>query len=145
MDEKKQDDQLEPMYNSSVPIQDVAWKTSRERWTIETSGKRGSGRSVLEARHDDDDEIYNLNFCNNYQIEESCYNHRQLQSKGLKIEIKKIIKTSLSPQSCFESKFLVCDVFPTFPVWLFFSFANLFLALINFVSFDFDKLLWKPK
>ena len=26
------------------------------RWTIETSGERGSGKSVLVARHDDDDE-----------------------------------------------------------------------------------------
>ena len=48
-DEQRQDDQLEPIYNSSVPIQDVAWKTSRERWTIETSGERGSRRSVLAA------------------------------------------------------------------------------------------------
>ena len=41
--------QQEPIYNSSVSIQDLAWKTSRERWTIETGGKRGSGRSVLVA------------------------------------------------------------------------------------------------
>ena len=56
MDEQRQDDQLEPIYNSSVPIQDVALKTSRERWTTETGGERGSGRSVLAARHDDDDD-----------------------------------------------------------------------------------------
>ena len=47
MDELKQDNQLEPIYNSSVPIQDVALKTSQERWMIETGGERGSGRSVL--------------------------------------------------------------------------------------------------
>ncbi len=60
MDEQRQDDQLEPIYNSSVPIQDVALKTYRERWTIETGGERGSGRSVLAVRHDDedDDDIY---------------------------------------------------------------------------------------
>ena len=56
MDEQTLDDQLKPIYNSSVPIQDVAWKTSRERLTIETSGERGSGRSVLAAQHDDDDD-----------------------------------------------------------------------------------------
>ena len=56
MDEQKQDDQIEPIYNSSVLIQDVALKTSRGRWTIETGGERGSGRSVLAARHDDDDD-----------------------------------------------------------------------------------------
>ncbi len=39
-----------------MPIQDVAWKSSRERWTIETSSKRGSGISVLAAQHNDDDD-----------------------------------------------------------------------------------------
>ena len=34
---------------------DAALKTGQERWTIEMSGERGSGRSVLAARHDDDD------------------------------------------------------------------------------------------
>ena len=43
MDEQREDDQLQPIYNSSEPIQDIALKTSRERWTIETGGKRGSG------------------------------------------------------------------------------------------------------
>ena len=55
MDERRQDDQLERTYNSSVPIQNVALRTYRERWTIERSGGRGSGRSVLAARHDDYD------------------------------------------------------------------------------------------
>ena len=54
MDEQRQDDQLEPIYNSSVPTQDVALKTSRERWTIETSGEGGSEGCVLVTRHDDD-------------------------------------------------------------------------------------------
>ena len=53
MDEQRQDDELEPIYKNSVPIQDVALKTSQERWTIETGSERGSGRSVLAARHDD--------------------------------------------------------------------------------------------
>ena len=56
------DDQLEPIYHSSVLIQDVAWKTSHELWTIETGGarerererERESRRSVLAAGHDDD-------------------------------------------------------------------------------------------
>ena len=54
MDEQRLDDQIEPIYNSFVPIQDVAWKTSQERWTIETDGERGSGRSKLVAQQDDD-------------------------------------------------------------------------------------------
>ena len=49
MDEQRQDDLLEPIYNSSVPIQEIALKTSREQWTIETGGERGSGKSVLAA------------------------------------------------------------------------------------------------
>ena len=55
MGEQRQDDQLEPIYNSSVPIQDVALKNYRKRWTIEKGGRRGSGRSALVARHDDND------------------------------------------------------------------------------------------
>ncbi len=54
MDEQRQDDQLEPTYNSSVPIQDVALKTYRERLTIEKGGGRGSGISALIAQDDDD-------------------------------------------------------------------------------------------
>ena len=55
MDEQRQDNQLESIYNSSMPIQDVTFKTSRKQWTIETGGER-SGRSMLVARNDDDDD-----------------------------------------------------------------------------------------
>ena len=55
MEEQRQDDQLEPIYNSSVAIQDVALKTYRERWAIGTGGGRGSGRFVLATRYDDDE------------------------------------------------------------------------------------------
>ena len=58
MDEQKQEDQLEPIYNSFVKIQDVALKTFRERWSIETGDERGLGRSVLAARQDDDDDFF---------------------------------------------------------------------------------------
>ena len=54
MDEQRQDDKLEHLYNSSVPIQDLALKIYQEQWAIERSGGRGSRRSVLAARHDDD-------------------------------------------------------------------------------------------
>ena len=56
MDEQKLEDQLEPIYNSSVSVQDVACKTCRERRTIETDGERVSRKSVLAAKHDDDDD-----------------------------------------------------------------------------------------
>ena len=57
MDKQRSDDQPEPIYNSSVLIQDITWKTSWERWMIEMGDERGSGRSKLVARHGDD-EIY---------------------------------------------------------------------------------------
>ena len=58
MNEQSYVDQQEPTYNSSVPIQVVAWKTSRVRRTIETGGEREPERSVLAVRHDDNDELY---------------------------------------------------------------------------------------
>ena len=48
--------QLDHIYNSSVPIQYLALKNSRERWIIDTCGKRGSGKTMLAARRDDDDD-----------------------------------------------------------------------------------------
>ena len=57
MAEQNQDDQLEYTYSSNVRIWDVALETNRRRWTIGRSGERGSGISVLAARHDDDDLI----------------------------------------------------------------------------------------
>ena len=56
MDEQRQDNQLEPTYNSSVPIWDVNLRACWKQWTIEKGGRRGSGISVLMARHDDDDD-----------------------------------------------------------------------------------------
>ena len=60
MDEQRQDDQLEPTYNSYVPIQDVALKTCQKQWTIEEGVGEGSGVSVLIVRHDDDDLVVNF-------------------------------------------------------------------------------------
>ena len=54
---QKQDDQHKHTFSSYVRIRDVVLKTYLVRWTIGRSGKRGSGISVLPARHDDDDEI----------------------------------------------------------------------------------------
>ena len=41
-------------YTSYARIRDVDLKTCQRRWTIGKSGERGSGISVLAARHDDD-------------------------------------------------------------------------------------------
>ena len=56
MAEQKQDDQLEPTYSSSVLIRHVTLKTCWKQWTIGKGGTRGSGISVLMARHEDDDD-----------------------------------------------------------------------------------------
>ena len=56
MAKQKQDDQLEHTYSSYMRIWDVALKTCQKRWMIGRSGERGSGISVLAARHDDDDD-----------------------------------------------------------------------------------------
>ena len=59
MAEQKQDDQLEHTYSSYVRIRDVALKTCQRQLMIGRSGERGSGISMLVARHhDDDDDCY---------------------------------------------------------------------------------------
>ena len=52
---QKLDDQHEHTFSNYVRIRDVVQKTGLRRWTIGKSGERGSGISVLPARHDDDD------------------------------------------------------------------------------------------
>ena len=54
MAKQKPDDQLEHTYSSYVRIRDGVLKTSQKWWMIGRSGERGSGISVLVARHDDD-------------------------------------------------------------------------------------------
>ena len=58
MVEQKQDDQLEHTYSSYVRIRNVALKTCQRRWTIGRSSERGSGISMLAARHEDDIYIF---------------------------------------------------------------------------------------
>ena len=56
MAKRKQDDQVEDTSSNYVRIRDVALKTCQRRWIIGRNGERGSGISVLAARHDDDDD-----------------------------------------------------------------------------------------
>ena len=79
MDEQRQGDQLETTYSSSVPIRDVALGICRKQWTIGRGGERGSGISVLIARHDDDDDVYiyiYIYICNSGSVEFNTYNKR---------------------------------------------------------------------
>ena len=63
MAEQKQDDQLKHTYSSYVMIRDVTLKTCQRRWMIGRRGERGSGISMLAARHDDDDDdLYALTY-----------------------------------------------------------------------------------
>ena len=89
---QKQVEQLEHTYSSYVRIWDVALKTCQRRWTIGRSGERGSGISVLAARHDDDDfgvkhswwQMVNLDQC---QVENLSYwqNHCSENSNCYKL------------------------------------------------------------
>ena len=56
MAKQKQDDQLEHTNSSDVRRRDVALTTCQRRWIIERSGEKGSGISMLAARHVDDDD-----------------------------------------------------------------------------------------
>ena len=55
MANQRPDGQFEHTYSSYVRIRDVTLKTCQRRWMIGRRGERGSGISVLAARHDDDD------------------------------------------------------------------------------------------
>ena len=45
---------IEPIYNSSVPIQDITLNTHQGGWTIGKGGERESGRFMLAVWHGDD-------------------------------------------------------------------------------------------
>ena len=53
MAEQKQGDQLEPTYNSSVRMRDVALRTCQKRLTIGRNCERESGISALMAQQDE--------------------------------------------------------------------------------------------
>ena len=53
---------------SYVRIWDVALKTCQRRWTIERSGERGSGISVLVVWHDDDDDDDDMFLWANFMV-----------------------------------------------------------------------------
>ena len=60
---EKPDDQHEHTFSNYVRIRDVVQKTCQRWWTIGKSGERGSGISVLPARHDHDDDLYCFIYC----------------------------------------------------------------------------------
>ena len=50
---QKQEDQHEHTFSNYVRIEDAVLKTCLRQWAIGKSGERGSGISMLPARHDD--------------------------------------------------------------------------------------------
>ena len=85
MAEQKQDGQLEHTYSSSVRIRDVALKTCQRRWTIGRSGERGSGISVLAARHDDDDDDNRVHIVFSQNVERHPHYYVEPQKIHLRI------------------------------------------------------------
>ena len=70
---QKQDDQHEHTFSRYVRIRDVVLKTCMGRWTMGRSGKRGSGISVLPARHNDDDlPLVTFNSSETYLVKHHC-------------------------------------------------------------------------
>ena len=53
---------------TSLNLYTAAMKTCRKQWTIVRGSERGSGISVLMARHDDDDLGHPLNFSTDFLI-----------------------------------------------------------------------------
>ena len=65
---KAYDVQLEPKYSCSMLIRGVIMRICRKQWMIVRCGERGSGISVLIARHDDDDDDDDEIWFNGYQV-----------------------------------------------------------------------------
>ena len=81
MSVQKQDNQHEHTFSSYVVL-----KTCLGRWTIGRSGERGSGISVLPARHDDDDD--DEEFCSIVAISRKHPNLKKKMENGENIKEK---------------------------------------------------------
>ena len=100
MANQKQEDQLEHPYSSYVMIRDVTLKTCRRRWMIGRRGERGSGISVLAARHDDydDDDVYRAGLFINDWINTFFYifNEKFVKNRSYEVIFIRKDKNSLS-------------------------------------------------
>ena len=111
---QKQDDQHKHTFSSYVRIRDVVLKTYLRRWTIGRSGERGSGISVLPARHNDDNDdqptgqlIFFLFLFFSFSVSFLSFLFFIL---------------SFFFFSCFISHFLLFSTFLSFNFWIFFFF-----------------------
>ena len=80
MAEQKPHDQLEHTYSSSVRIRGVPLKNCQRLWRIRRSGERGSGISMLAARHDDDvdDDLHTVKWFQVLFSKTDCFIQTQL-------------------------------------------------------------------
>ena len=84
-----------------MPIRDVALKTTLEERTIQAAGERGSGRSMLVARDDNDKEYLVLN---NKQVWYAIKPNQPIKKHPWKILVNKM--ALIGSQVC-----IPCDVF----------------------------------
>ena len=110
MAKQKQDNQIELTYSSYVRTQDVTLKTCQRRWMIGRSGERGSGISMLAARHDDDDDDKGLlllfvtyNYTTEYKQKWLSFNRNGYFKPYYCIWIISIRKECLKPYDCVQA------------------------------------------
>ena len=106
---QKQDDQLKHIYSSYVRIWDVALKTCQRRRTIGRSGERGSGISVLAARHDDDDSWTVIHLVVSTGVFHISFRPQKIQPSEWKEENKQTIWTWVSSKrkkGCFVTPWI---------------------------------------
>ena len=166
---QKQDDQHEHTFSSYVRIRDVVLKTYLGRWTIGRRGERGSGISVLPARHDDDDIYYQNGFWRNHstssQILTICQIMEGIWAKNLEV-IQLFVDFSKACDSIYKGKIkqmlLAFDLaketvivimmlyesnesliwWRQFLQLCYWSLARRYISII-FVTLYFDYVLWK--
>ena len=118
---QKQDDQHEHTFKNYVRIQDVVLKTCLRRWTIGKSGERGSGISVLPARHDDDDDDISMTFIINDDLYNEPNQFILIPWKILLIFLNFYIKYTLGSFSLFKGFIIVHKFLSTYFLisWIF--------------------------
>ena len=144
MAELKQDDQLEHTYSSCVRIRDVAQKTCQRRWTIGKSGERGSGISVLAARHDDDNDDDDVCYtfaslkshnglCGTKNTITSLQGHGSLHFSAASLLLNRWAKRKSVEKIYFKVKIMLVS-----NIWSGISLSNSFHFLLNDINFIFS-------
>ena len=151
MTEQKQDDQLEHTYSNYVRIRDIALKTCRRRWTIGRIGEKGSGISLLAARHEDDDDIYLLIHLHIYANQLFPFSHSFYQclvyiTLSLSLSLSLSCTHTHTHTQSFSVAFNLSDCFTfflSFFLSFFFQIPNYDTVLfVNMIFIKFILLIW---